>query len=314
MTSSHSTVFSHASSVHTASHPCSRSATPLSIATSSRSWLSSTRVHEYQEEIARLRSEVEEMQAENEEMKWQRDTAVGHAVVLRRDYNVVKQQLNAKIAQPIKTKAVRHHGLMTSSESHERVAEAEEKRAAKKRKVEEGKQHRQEKAAVVQAEHDSMDGSEVYKGNLTSKNKTELENIALALSFSVEDLKGTKNDLISRIKVHLQDNPILEDNARFSGLYPSHSRVLLGTFPSSSKQPPIVVATTASPHPAVQSVPMQEQGPTFHPIAHLPHAVPQNSSAPLGFSWHHPDAQDQDPVSVYRSVYQNSTSDGRRAL
>ncbi|KAI6036045.1 hypothetical protein BKA83DRAFT_4507063 [Pisolithus microcarpus] len=189
MTSSHPTAVSRTASIRSVS--ISRSATPLSGATSSHSRLSSAKEAEYQEEIARLR-------AENEEMRWQRDTAQSHAVMLRRDYNLLKEQLNTKAAQASrKTRGVRQHGLMTSAESRKRIAEEEEKRAAKRRKVEAGKQRRQEKAAVVQAQRNAMDGTEVYKGRLTSKNKTELENIALALGFTADDLKTTKNDLIS---------------------------------------------------------------------------------------------------------------------
>ncbi|KAI5980941.1 hypothetical protein EDD15DRAFT_2561393 [Pisolithus albus] len=275
MTSSHPTVVSRTASIRSVS--ISRSATPLSGTTSSRSRLSSAKEAEYQEEIARLR-------AENEEMRWQRDTAQSHAVMLRRDYNLLKEQLNTKAAQASrKTRGVRQHGLMTSAESRKRIAEEEEKRAAKRRKVEAGKQRRQEKAAVVQAQRNAMDGTEVYKGRLTSKNKTELENIALALGFTADDLKTTKNDLISRITKHLEDNPVLEDDARFSGLYPSRSRQSnANAVAGPSRQAPTTLTSTPQCS-TVQSAPVPVQNPAYLDCHHSPVGTGQDSPATWDF-------------------------------
>ncbi|KAL4066806.1 hypothetical protein J3A83DRAFT_4374875 [Scleroderma citrinum] len=55
---------------------------------------------------------------------------------------------------------------------------------------------------------------------LFSKNKPELEDIAHTLRFLE---KGLKADLIEHIKTHLRDNPELQNDAHFSGLYSGHS-------------------------------------------------------------------------------------------
>ncbi|KAH8823092.1 hypothetical protein DL96DRAFT_1469179 [Flagelloscypha sp. PMI_526] len=56
----------------------------------------------------------------------------------------------------------------------------------------------------------------IYTGSLAPKKKGELQDIASSLGI-VND--GTKEDLTSRIKKHLDDNPELEEDSRFAGLY-----------------------------------------------------------------------------------------------
>ncbi|KAH6904535.1 hypothetical protein BKA70DRAFT_1297072 [Coprinopsis sp. MPI-PUGE-AT-0042] len=55
-----------------------------------------------------------------------------------------------------------------------------------------------------------------FAGALAPKKKSELQDIALALRISDQ---GTKEDIQTRIKKHLDNNPNLEDDSRFSGLY-----------------------------------------------------------------------------------------------
>ncbi|KAG2124401.1 uncharacterized protein EDB93DRAFT_1098264 [Suillus bovinus] len=51
-----------------------------------------------------------------------------------------------------------------------------------------------------------------------AKSKSELEDIATALSLSTE---GTKSEILERIKGHLENTPDLRQDHRFSGLYTS---------------------------------------------------------------------------------------------
>jgi SAP domain-containing new25 len=55
-----------------------------------------------------------------------------------------------------------------------------------------------------------------FAGALAPKKKSELQDIALALRISDQ---GTKEDIQTRIKKHLDNNPNLEEDSRFSGLY-----------------------------------------------------------------------------------------------
>ena len=239
------------------STPISRPTTPFSTTTSSSSSLSRARQQEYEDEIAQLRAErdelrtkVEEMESKAEEMQWQRDAAFGHAIVLRRDYNQLKSQMNAK-EEKLKRKGrgVRVHSMMTSTDMRKKIAE-EAVRAEKKKNAEEAKKRMEAKAAAVQAQREAMDGTEVYSGKLSTKNKTELENIAIALGFSEADLKVTKNDLISRIKQHLDETPVLQEHPQFSGLYNSRARPSCDLLATD--------AATGMPAPGATSVPQAE--------------------------------------------------------
>lgn len=55
-----------------------------------------------------------------------------------------------------------------------------------------------------------------FSGALMPKKKSELQDISVALRISDE---GTKEDLHTRIKEHLNLHPDLEENPTFSGLF-----------------------------------------------------------------------------------------------
>lgn len=159
------------------------------------------------------------MEAETQEMKWQLDTAVSHAVILRRDYSALKRQMNAKEAQRKRPgRGLRVHGLMMSDAARQKFAEEDAKRAGKKQKAGAAKQRKLEKEVARRAQRDALiNGTEIFKGRLSGKSKAELEDIATALSLSAD---GTKAEIVQRIKEHLDSTPDLRHSQRFSGLYP----------------------------------------------------------------------------------------------
>ncbi|KAG2063612.1 hypothetical protein BDR04DRAFT_987230, partial [Suillus decipiens] len=67
-----------------------------------------------------------------------------------------------------------------------------------------------------QAQHNAMDGTEIYTGWLSGKSKSELEGVTTALSLSN---KGTKSEILECIKEHLKNTPDLCQDCHFSGLY-----------------------------------------------------------------------------------------------
>jgi len=73
-----------------------------------------------------------------------------------------------------------------------------------------------------------------FSGSLQSKKKSELQTIASALKISDQ---GTKDEIQSRIKKHLDENQAeLEENSRFAGLYGSRRR--RGSQPPKDVVPP----------------------------------------------------------------------------
>lgn len=129
------------------SSPASRSMTPASTAISSHSGTGQT---------AQLQEENERLRAQLEVTQWERDNALGHAIMLRVEYNSLKK-LNAK-EERAKRKgcSIRQHGLMTSAESRQRIAEEDARKAAKKQQTEAAQSRRREKEAAVQARRDAM--------------------------------------------------------------------------------------------------------------------------------------------------------------
>ncbi|KAG2005979.1 hypothetical protein CC2G_002340 [Coprinopsis cinerea AmutBmut pab1-1] len=80
-----------------------------------------------------------------------------------------------------------------------------------------------------------------FTGALAPKKKSELQDIATALNISDQ---GTKDDLQTRIKKHLDNNPELEEDAKFAGLY-ARGRRRGSVAPTGLKAPP----STASEKP-----------------------------------------------------------------
>ncbi|KAG2082932.1 hypothetical protein BD769DRAFT_1783496 [Suillus cothurnatus] len=169
----------------------SRSMTQFSsISFSNHSWSSnySTQIERYEEEIKCLHAKNKRVKAESEEMTWQCDSAVGHAVMLRQDYNTLKQRLNAKEdRQNRQGRGLQMHGL-------------------------------EDKEAAQQVQRNVMNDTVTYTGRLSSKSKPELEDIATTLLLST---KGTKSEILECIKEHLENTPNLCQDHRFSGLYSS---------------------------------------------------------------------------------------------
>ncbi|KAG6879540.1 hypothetical protein C0992_001688 [Termitomyces sp. T32_za158] len=74
----------------------------------------------------------------------------------------------------------------------------------------------------------------VFAGALMPKKKQELQEIALALDISDS---GTKDDLMNRIKRHLEHNPDLEEDPSFSGLFGSRRRRSVQPQPIAAQAP-----------------------------------------------------------------------------
>ncbi|KAG5636987.1 hypothetical protein H0H81_006193 [Sphagnurus paluster] len=83
----------------------------------------------------------------------------------------------------------------------------------------------------------------VFSGALMPKKKGELQDISNALGISDQ---GTKDELLNRIKRHLELNPELEEDSSFAGLFPSRRKRSIQP-QSSAPSPPNVPTQSAKP-------------------------------------------------------------------
>jgi hypothetical protein len=70
---------------------------------------------------------------------------------------------------------------------------------------------------AIEGERGSREGNTmVFTGSLSSKNMTDLQDLASALHLSMD---GTESDLLERIKAHLEAHPDLKTDDRYLDLF-----------------------------------------------------------------------------------------------
>jgi len=148
---------------------------------------------------------------------------------------------------------VDHGEILTSSEALARRAAQDAKKAANKRIEEERARRRDAKKAERQAQRLR---NEPFSGSLSSKNKNDLEDIALALGVPFTD-KTLKADIRKAIQDHFEAHPELKEDPQFSSLFRRSNRSVQGPTPSEASSsssnhmlhaPGNAVATTPSPY------------------------------------------------------------------
>ncbi|KAK6971395.1 hypothetical protein R3P38DRAFT_2401356, partial [Favolaschia claudopus] len=94
----------------------------------------------------------------------------------------------------------------------ERERATQEKEAEKKRRDEE----RQSKEREEQLQREAQARTAIFRGGISSKNKTQLKDLAYALSLPMD---GTAKDLIARISEHFETHPDLKTQSQFEGIF-----------------------------------------------------------------------------------------------
>ena len=110
---------------------------------------------------------------------------------------------------------VDHGEILTSSEALAHRAAQDAKKAENKRIEEERAKWHDAKKAEQQAQRLH---NEPFSGSLSSKNKTNLEDIALTLGIPFMD-KTLKADIWKAIQDHFEAHPELKEDPQFSGLF-----------------------------------------------------------------------------------------------
>lgn len=90
-------------------------------------------------------------------------------------------------------------------------AKATAEKEQETRRAEEDRQRRREAAAPTT----------IWEGAWWNRSKPDVQDLAFALGLLMD---GTKEELVKRIRAHLDQNPTLKSDARFKGLYSTVTR------------------------------------------------------------------------------------------
>ena len=163
------------------------------------------------EVIQRLKRELRHV--ENE-----RDSALVHAVFADRQAAIYQYRFNKKQEKMNQTSRRIHtkSRVVTNDRGLEEVVEDFEKQQEKKRKAAEKKARIAAKQKEDLVRRAVQGSTRVFTGSLSSKNKTELEDVGDALGL---DISGTKAVLVARITGHFNEHPRFKEDPRFSGLF-----------------------------------------------------------------------------------------------
>jgi hypothetical protein len=136
------------------------------------------------------------------------------------DLDHKKQWLNAREWRKQKLPGLNVDAWCLTSEEGLRAAEAADAaRQVKEQKKRDVEAHRAAKKAEITVQCAARPPDAPFSGSLPSKNLSELEDIALALSISLPQKKLTKSDFLAAIKAHFNSNPNLHQTPRFIGLF-----------------------------------------------------------------------------------------------
>ena len=143
-----------------------------------------------------------------------------HVDMARLENDELQAKLNAKDKQKAKntdpTMNIGEIRWLTGLDGKAKRVEAQEGRAAKKRKKEDAEAKKSEAESARAARRFKFTNSEVvYSGNVTTKKVDELWDICWALGQNDE---GTKDVLIATIKLQLT-HPHVQNNPKLAGLY-----------------------------------------------------------------------------------------------
>ena len=164
------------------------------------------------ETIRRLQRELAYSEA-------QRNAAEMHAVFAQCESAVWKYQFNQKKEKASGGHSRRIHTkarIVTNDEGKEEARREQERREEKKRKETAMKNQKEAKKKDDLVRRATQGSTREFTGTLSTKKKTELEDIADALGL---DIQGNRKDLIARITVYFDDFPRFKEDPRFSGLF-----------------------------------------------------------------------------------------------
>jgi len=205
------------------------------------------------------------LQAELHSIRKQRNTAETHAIMAEAELARLQTQINSNKGKKKGKVKVTNSVLLTSAESRERrEVEATERRAKEKKKAD-AKAAKAVRAAENQVRRTQIQNNagHAFSGSLASKNKSELEDIIVAVGLAT----GRKAEMIQRIQDYFKYHPEDAKSARYSGLFSSARRG------RRAAPPPITIDEIEDPHPPFDAQPLppnQDAGPSHIPAQNPP--------------------------------------------
>jgi len=154
----------------------------------------------------------------------ERDQALVHGALVYHEFNSLKHKTNIKSNRaPKKRKLNAKARCLTSVEGLAEAQEANRLRLEKERKREDAAAKRTADEAERLKNRLALDPDAPFIGVLSSKSKSQLQDIAFTLCLPIDN-KLTKENLISSINDHFDKHPSLKTTPRYEQIFNSRQR------------------------------------------------------------------------------------------
>jgi len=246
-----------------------------------------------------LKKRVGQLEHENKRLRTERNEACAHGAILFHEFASLKRKMNAKSNQPKKKRKLNTNARFLSSE--EGLAEAKEAdrlRAEKEKKKQDAAMKRAAEEVVRLQNRLTLDPDMPFTGALSSKNKTQLQNVAFTLHLPIGN-KLTKEQLTSSINEHFDKNPTLKTSPRYEQIFNSRRRA--APPPPSAPQP----LASSSQHNVLQPNSNAVNLPTVsHSGAPSPYSMPTpTTNLPYHPTYHAQPAYQPTPPLHFPAAY-----------
>ena len=177
-----------------------------------------------------------QLEHENKRLRSERDQALAHGAIVYYEFASLKRKTNMKSSRALKKRKLNAKArCLTSAEGLAEAQEADRLRLEKERKREETVAKRTAEEAERLKTRLALDPDTPFVGVLSSKNKSQLQDIAFTLHLPIDN-KLTKENLISSINDHFDKHPSLKATPRYEQIFNSRRRAAPGPPPSSVPQ------------------------------------------------------------------------------
>jgi hypothetical protein len=215
-----------------------------------------------------LKKWATQLEHENKRLRTERDQALAHGALVYHEFNSLKRKTNLKSNRaPKKRKLNTKARCLTSAEGLAEAQEADRLRLEKERKREEVAAKRTAGEVERLKNRLALDCDTPFIGALSSKNKSQLQDIAFTLHLPIDN-KLTRENIISGINDHFDKHPSLKATPRYEQIFIPRRR---------AAPPPLSVPQhlpSFAPH-----------GPHFWPLA--PYSMPIPTTNASHFPTHH---------------------------